>query len=72
MEQSHGEHSLSRKSFTLLHKITTTNGNSGGPLFVGREGGPIAIAIHKGKKKNMNGARLISEDLLGRVLKWEK
>jgi hypothetical protein len=74
MEESHGEHTV-RNTATLYHKITTTGGTSGGPIFVKREGGPIAIAIHKGKVKKdptTNGARLISEDLLARVLEWER
>jgi hypothetical protein len=67
----------------LNHRITTTKGSSGSAISVEREDLPLAVAIHKGintKAKGRrlsvgsqeNSARIISEDVLERLLGWER
>ena len=60
--------------FTLNHKLTTFEGNSGSPLLVRREKSIVAIAIHKGSPKGetINCGRLITQDLMANLLMWEK
>jgi V8-like Glu-specific endopeptidase len=60
-------------SYGLRHELTTLKGNSGSPILVKRNGGYVAIAIHKGSpNKNSNEARIITEALLFDLLRWEK
>jgi V8-like Glu-specific endopeptidase len=57
----------------LRHELTTLPGNSGSPIIVMRGEGFAAIAIHQFSPNNIeNVGRLITDDLLLNLLKWEK
>lgn len=58
----------------MRHKISTEDGNSGSPIMIKRFGEPLVIAIHRGCLPHLevNQGRLITEDLLTNLVKWEK
>jgi V8-like Glu-specific endopeptidase len=58
----------------MKHKLSSFPGNSGAPLLVKRGNKLVAIGIHKGEYYNINAnvARIITNDLLLDLMKWEK
>jgi V8-like Glu-specific endopeptidase len=58
----------------LQHKLSTLVGNSGSPLLVRRGDKFFAVAIHKGAPATaqVNCGRIITKELMGQVIAWEK